>query len=413
MKYLVQSSPRNKTYTYQRHWPTELRDQAKAAGYGTKFSMPTSCPIGDDEVEKALAQKLGNREWERFCNLFGSMDKVPTPIAETALKLFGHNIKQRKRKWTQSSIDRVKAQATLWGGLDLWLKAHPETQGKALADRRRYWSEWSEAIGSDRLIHADCIDDIHAGLDSLQEQMLARDCSVATVLRARNSVVAVLRWLSTEYRVGWTIEPRRLPTPKAKPKAVLPPEELTRLLVEVIDSDGPTAAMIALMLAGGIMPSEIGRLDPKAALKSLSATRPYLVIGHGVEVKADARRRIVPVVWPEEVMDIIRGHLTTAIERTAKAKDPSATVNKWLRVRDFGITGHGLRHTLAAVAASAMASPIALSRVAGWSAGGVSPIVLGYGSGLDDSEMVKSLYDECCRWWNQIEWEAFDSYWRG
>ncbi|MDB4491133.1 tail fiber domain-containing protein [Luminiphilus sp.] len=46
------------------------------------------------------------------------------------------------------------------------------------------------------------------------------------------------------------------------------------------------------------MPSEVGRLDTAVVVESLSADIPYVVIGHGSEVKAEARRRIVPVVWP-------------------------------------------------------------------------------------------------------------------
>ena len=403
MKYLVQSSPNNKTYTYQRHWPKFVRKLAKEANLPTIFKMPTKCPIEADEVEKALAQQAGNRQWKVNVDLLANMDRMPQHKLETALAglaLLKHT--NKVSKYHPMAVNRFKSEATLLGLLDLWLEAHPNQSDKALKDRRRYWSEWSATVGADRVISSDNLDLIHQGLDLWQKDMQLRGCSAATVQRARNSVISVLRWASIEYRVGWNIEPKRLNTPPAKPKAVLTQEQQKDLLDQVIIDNNATGARVAVMLAGGIMPSEIGRLNPEDAMQSLSTSQPYIVIGHGVDVKAEARRRIVPIVWPVEVMMVIRTHLPEAIARAAKAKDSSATVNKWLKTRGFEITGHGLRHTLAAVAGAAMASPIALSRVAGWSSGAVSPIVLGYGAGMADSELVRSLSDECRRWWGHL-----------
>jgi hypothetical protein len=40
-----------------------------------------------------------------------------------------------------------------------------------------------------------------------------------------------------------------------------------------------------------------------------------------------------------------------------------------------------------------------LARVGGWSGSGLSAVMLGYGSGAEGTELLRSLTEECRRWW--------------
>ena len=401
MRYLVQTTRRNKTLTYQRHWPTALAEKAKQMGYGAKFTMPTGVSINADTVKQAQAQAIGNAEFNRTVDLISSvgshttgfMLNVPTGKRGTFT---------RTRAVDKKQANRLQQQITLFRLLDLWAAANPDVTPKALKYRQTYWDQWCRCVGSDEVAKADSIEAIHVGLDRWQAEMQARGCTAATVRRARGSVVAVLRWASTEWRLGWHIELKKLAAARAKPKAVLSVPEQRRLLALVVEEKSVTSAMAALMLAGGLMPSEISRLDPAVVVESLSASTPYVVIGRNSDVKAEARRRVVPVVWPADVVDVLIDKMPEAIERAAAAADPSATVNKWFKTRGFGISGHGLRHTLAAAASAAVGNPLALARIGGWSGSGLNPIMLGYGAGVEDSQLLNELAVEARRWFAAV-----------
>ena len=189
-------------------------------------------------------------------------------------------------------------------------------------------------------------------------------------------MIAVIRWLSQEYRLGWHIELKRLPAKKRTAKQTLSVEEQRRLLGLIEDQPSGTTAMIAVMLAGGVMASEIKRMDPDAVNASLASVYPFVAVGAGdVEVKTEARRRFVPIVWGAEVLEVV-GRYCPEQSIIATTADPTARVNKWLRTRGFtGITCHRLRDTMASVA-TAVANPLVLTGVGGWSGSGLNPTCL-------------------------------------
>lgn len=406
MKYLVQTTPRNKTLTYQRHWPADLRQRSKDLGLGARFTMPTGVRVDGDLVEQAVAKAEGDKAFETEVAMLRGMGEGDARMMLANFETLKADKATSQRLLGGRLSKRLAAPdtkiPTLFGLLTQWHHSHPNTTAKAFKYRQTYWDQWCQCVGSDELARRESVDAIHTGLDRWQDQMMARGCIAATVSRARGSVVSVLRWASAEYRLGWNIELKKLTAARAKPKAVLSVSEQRRLLALVVEERSLTAAMAALMLAGGLMPSEISRLDPVAVVESLSADTPYVVIGHGTAVKAEARRRIVPVVWPAGVVDVLIEQLPEAIERAAAAADSSATVNKWLRTRGFNVTGHGLRHTLAAAAGAAMANPLALARIGGWSGSGLNPIMLGYGAGVEDSQLLNELAAEARRWFAAV-----------
>ena len=398
--YLKQTSPANKTLTFQKRWPAKLTTAAKAAGHPQMFHYPTKCPIDGDALEQAQAQKQGLQAFDKQVALL----KLVVNTKAAGFWMQGTRTGRRlPNKRRAKAI--VENNNTLLEVYDYWKAAHPNQTKKAQADRDRYWDEWSSHVGEDEALSATTINTIHRAFDAWQLDMLGRGLTPSTVERARGSIRSILRWTSKQYRIGWVIELQSLPkhTPASKP--VLEPEQQQALLDAVVSHAGKTAAMVALMLAGGVMVSEIARLNPDEVSRTLSATHPYITIGAGDSaVKAEARRRIVPIVWPEPVLEVMRQYLPAAIKRSSTSTDPSITVNNWLRARGLGTTGHGLRHTLAAAATAANINPLSLARIGGWSMAGsaLSSVMLSYGRGVDDSDLVATLSDDCRLIWSHL-----------
>lgn len=400
MRYLVQSSKKHKHYTYQRRWPSNLQEAALAAGYGSLCKLPTTCPVGSSELEMAEARELLNKEYDRIVALLRVADKAPTGITVVGPKggLAGQLRKGAKRSAVQKAIPKHD----VFGLLGHYHLANPE-DGKAKKLRERCWSTFCDYMGVNVAATSKAMPTIHEGLDKWQEAMEQQGLKGTSIERQRNSVTAVLNWANLRYRLDWHLKPRPITKAKAKPKQILTVDEQKRLLEAVVSSPSLTASMLPLMLAGGVMPSEIGRLDVAELERTLNASQPYVVIGgKGEDVKADARRRVIPLVWPEPVIAVMREWLPKAAVRAANSSDPTAVTNKWLKARDFGVTGHGLRHTMAAMAGAAMANSLALARVGGWSGSGLNPVMLGYGTGMEDSELVASLAAEVSRWWRPV-----------
>ena len=91
--------------------------------------------------------------------------------------------------------------------------------------------------------------------------------------------------------------------------------------------DDGVAAAILMMLQGGMMPSEIGRLDVDATVESLAAENPHVLVGYGdAQTKTDSRKRIVPVVVETA---LVREHLIEGIRWAAGVKEGwGPTINK-------------------------------------------------------------------------------------
>jgi integrase len=415
IRYLTQEGKSRTTLTYQRRWPTHLSDTAKATGNGTFCKTNTGLALDASLTEQEQAVVAGNAEWERQCSLLKAYQARAEREEQGSGITWAGSAKAlgliNKRNLSKRAADIAKRSQgkTLASALDMYWKARnvdPATVNatKSTRERQRYWDEWVVHLEGDYvLIKRDpkAIDSIQNAFDAWQEEMQGRGVKSSTVARARSAVITVIQWLSQEYRLGWHVELKTLPATKRTAKAVLSVEEQRRLLRLIAEQPSETTAMIAVMLAGGVMPSEIKRMDPDAVVTSLLSVYPHVVVGAGdVDVKAEARRRFVPIVWDAEVLEVVREYLPQAIRSLENTTDPAARVNKWLRTRDFkNITGHRLRDTMAAAAGAAMANPIALARVGGWSGAGLNTVMLGYGAGAEGSELLRSLTEECRRWW--------------
>ena len=395
MKYLKQSSKRHRTLTYQRAWPKELRDAAKAADKGSLFTMPTGVSVDANEVEQAAAKQVGDAEFGKAVALlkavetqagYGLLLNLPSKRGASRRSGKFYN-KQAARKATKVP--------TLYQLIDVWFQQHPEAAGKGKETRQRHWDEWVSYIPKDHACITSTIEVIHSAFDAMQGDMLARGCTPSTVARCRNSVSGVLTWASTEYRIGWHLELRKLPKHTSATKMPLTPEQQASLLA-ACESDGDgTAAMLALMLQGGLMPSEIQRLDMNAVTESLAADVPHVVIGASTDTqtKTQSRRRVVPVVLGLPLMQKSLGQAISDLQGTA---DPAARINKRLKARQEAIgvktTGHALRHTFRANAVACGANPMHVAAIAGWSGSGINPVMLRYGSeGLSQSKLLQAI----------------------
>ena len=251
--------------------------------------------------------------------------------------------------------------------------------GKALVDVERPWHKAMAHIG-DRFITDDTTPEyIHAGLDNWMSERL-ESVVPASVRRELNSVMAVLRWANKRYRLMWTLQPPDLPKGhKQKTKQPLTREEQRALVEDCVTRADPKAAVLLAMLQGGLMPTEVQRLDIEATRASLASANPHLLIGYdGADTKTEARKRIVPIVV---AVDVVRAHLPAGIEWAASRADPSATLNKRLRKLCPGKTGHCLRHSLSANIHASRVPHQHGARIAGWSAGmGIPEHLMHYGA---------------------------------
>ena len=403
LRYLDQRNPRNRTYTFQRRWPTALAPVAKAAGKGAMFRCPTSCPVNGTAFEQAKAQEAGLEEYAKAVKELEYLEQhrpsdgivigaegIPEAIRNAMMRSGIHKVKK--------SVGKIYLLSDVFAA---FLAKH-KLIGKALVERQRHWDNFMRHCDN---IVADesAITTIHKAFDSWQSEQEDRGLAPSSIQRTRNSVAKVFNWWAVEQRLNWMLRLKPVGDHKAKAKPVLTQEEQRRLLDLVVTERSPTSAMAALMLAGGVMPSEISRLDPPATVESLSNELPYVMIGATGNTKTEARRRIVPVVWSPEVVAVMREQLPVVIDRASKAADSSATVNKWLRTRGFNTTGHGLRHTLRAVAEAAVGNSVVIHRVGGWTGGlGLNDVMLSYGGGVADSELLRGLTEEVSRWWKHL-----------
>jgi integrase len=258
------------------------------------------------------------------------------------------------------------------------------------------WDRFIEIAG-DTLISESTLDHIHAGLDAFVEQKLTDGQAVSAIRRNLSEPLAALRRGSAVYRLGWVIEPARLPKYQSKGKRTLNYEQQRVLLDACRDWDDGIAACILLMLQAGAMPSEVKRLDfeQDVHLEGL----PYVIFrgGDSGVTKTEARKRIAPVVLEAQ---LIARHLEETIQWLNSVTDstPSATIKKRLKsVLGEGYTGHCLRHTLRSNCAAVSANPFAVASIAGWKTpgSGLSDIMLNYGKeGLQTSETLLNLQQE-------------------
>ena len=259
-----------------------------------------------------------------------------------------------------------------------------------------HWKNWLAATGEIATSAEGALDHIHNGLDRFVAEQLGKGLKGQSVNRALAQVLACLRRGSKKYRFGWVIEPPFIPNVEPKGKAVLTQSEQRDLISYCLNSQQgkmhrKVAVTILVMLQGGCMTSEVGRLLSEDL--GTAATVPHLLIKN--RTKQTARKRVIPVVIGA---DYIHAHVRDGVEWIKSRSDTSTTIKRFLK-RATGnreLTGHCLRHTIRANALANGASDSAVAAISGWKGlGSVSTIMLGYGEeGLSNSVGLKALQRE-------------------
>lgn len=270
-----------------------------------------------------------------------------------------------------------------------------QREGKRIYKR---WLRWLSIIGNQKLA-PNTIDLIHHALDVYIKERRTEGVKGSSIKREVSDVLSCLRHGSKRHRLGWVIEPPFIKQEAPKPKPVMTHEEQRQLVDYCLSQeDGTVAACVLLMLQGGMMPSEVMRLEHDRI--SLNSTLPHIVLDQETKTqhtKSNPRRRVIPIVIGG---DYIASHIDTTLEwlnRTTES-DHSHRI-KTLMKKATGndkLSGHCCRHTFEANAFANGVDSAHAATIAGWSGSkaGVSDKMLRYGAeGLSQSEVIRGLFE--------------------
>ena len=167
----------------------------------------------------------------------------------------------------------------------------------------------------------------------------------------------------------------------AAQKEVIPQDEQLELVHSSLRTGpalGPVATIL-LGLHGGIISSEIRRMDLKAQMHCLNSEVPHVVIS-GI-TKTTARQRYIPIVYG---LEIIRAGIEDAIELNQKGIRSEWAVKKILKAtRGLTYVPYCTRHTFRFNCDANGVSGSDTALLGGWGAGGATAdnqVMLGYGT---------------------------------
>ena len=245
--------------------------------------------------------------------------------------------------------------------------------------------------------HQDLSRELNATLRDYRDIRIEK-VKVTTVKRELQRIRACLNWITNEYVLDWNLSKTMLQKPKDGqvvqriPLSLEHQKMLVAYCLSPEHSHEPAATMALLYLMGGIMPTEIKRMDAELQLKNLSnAVAPHVTIVG--KTKTVARQRPVPVVIG---LNLIKANLAKTIA-WAKAGNrfrnrqnllDAATETEGLYV------SHGLRHSLSANCRDSNCRDDDKCTLGGWSASGsASAVSRGYGAGgMFSQSNIERLY---------------------
>jgi integrase len=258
-----------------------------------------------------------------------------------------------------------------------------------------YWEQWI-AIAGDAVIGPLSQAHIREGLAAYARDRAGKVAS-SSIERELAPVMACLRLGSEEHGFDWKLRLPRIKKTTPSSRHPLEPHQQLELIKAVLTQDGIKpmyGVALLLCLQGGMMVSEIGRLQPEDI--ALDAVVPHLKIVN--KTKNDDRKRIVPLVLG---LELIKAHLSETIKWLSGSTEstPSATLKKIMRrtINSPSTSVHCLRHSLKINGQNAGVSVLTLSSIAGWHdpQRKVSEHLLNYGStGISQSAIVIKLRDD-------------------
>lgn len=317
-----------------------------------------------------------------------------------------------KEKTGQRLTMQEKAKAATWQALQTKAKKKPKmlydqwkvyTDFKRLNTHTRDWDRFCELIQNRSLNlsdqgHMDLSKELNETLRAYRDARFT-EVKVATVKRELQGIKACLNWITNENSFDWRLSRTLLPTADADevleriPLSLAHQTQLVAYCLSHEHSHEPCATMALLYLLGGVMPSEVGRMDARVQLDNLSNVAPHVkIVG---ETKTLYRRRPVPVVLG---LDVIRDNIEATI---AWASNPKSTRISQMKNFLEAATGtkdvyvsHGLRHTFSANCRDSNCRDDDKATLGGWaSAGAASAMSRRYGSaGMFDQSNIERLY---------------------
>lgn len=355
--------------------PEKLDEALKAADAGDEIAREagyTQNPVGDDLDElKSESDQMR------------AMFEAALPDNTETDKL----VKERVMKRLSSRpSDLPELLSGLWEPYLRFRGVEPDMDSYRFRKKQRDWDAAMACIGDHR-INAEAQVAINAGLKARVQEQMARGVKASSAIRSIAMASACFKWAVDEWDLPWNIKTVRTPSEEPTLRKVAGGDqmiEVAKMCVASNDFQG----VIGIMACHGIIPSEIARLE---VTRGLASEIPHVVLPPG---KTAHRKRVVPIMWGyDQVLD----HVDKAIDYCRESKDPSATLNKRLKVL-FGdgdhITLYGLRHGCRQLFVRANSPTPVLQATLGW-AGGDQGMHLHYGSdGIGDSEFVKLLHEE-------------------
>jgi integrase len=258
-----------------------------------------------------------------------------------------------------------------------------------------YWTTWI-AIAGDAVIGPLSPAHIREGSAAYVKDRAGKVAS-SSIERELATVMACLRLGSEEHGFDWKLKLPRIKKTEANHRHPLEPHHQLELIKAVLTEDGIKpmyGVALLLCLQGGMMVSEIARLQPEDI--ALDAVVPHLKIVN--KTKNDDRKRIVPLVLG---LELIKAHLSETVKWLSGSTEstPSATLKKIMRrtIDAPDTSAHCLRHTLKINGQNAGVSVLTLSSIAGWRdpQRKASKHLLRYGStGISQDPMMIKLRDD-------------------
>ena len=359
-------------------------------------------PAPADEVEE-FGPKVRTLASQEFIKNKGGMANSLVDIDEV----------RWKEKTGQKLTMKDKVAGATWVALQTKAKKKPKmlhdswktyTDFKRLETSTKNWDRFTKLI-QDRSLnisaqgHQDLSKELNEALRTFRDTRVL-EVKVATVKRELNSIKACLNFTTDENNYDWNLSRILFQTPEegeVLERIPLTLEHQKMLIAYCLSPEHsmePTSTMALLYLTGGVMPSEVGRMDAKVQLENLSsAIAPYVTILG--KAKTNSRRRPVPVVLG---LEVIRDNIEATI---AWAKVPKSTRVAQMRRMLEAATGtegvyvsHGLRHTFSMNCRDSDCRDDDKCTLGGWaSIGNASAMSMRYGaSGMFDSDNIIRLH---------------------
>jgi integrase len=308
-------------------------------------------------------------------------------------RVIGH----ARMKLVNKEAAKPKTLGSLWKEYKEHRGIDPDSRVGKKAEK--YWDRWLSLCG-DCTISPNTLAHINEGMDAY---VLERQGKVTSqsLQRELSDVSACLRYANKRHRYGWHIELPYIKPTIPETRDPLEPSEQVELVKAILHPSQPIkpiyGAALLLCLQGGMMVSEIRRLEPDDI--GLDADIPHLKVVNAT--KSKDRKRIVPIVLG---LQLIRDNLPETIKwlRGCTEATPSATLKKNMRrvVNNPKTSPHCLRHTFKVNAQTVGIDVLTIASIAGWSDDqrGLSRHLLKYGStAISKSEVVKKLYSDSQR----------------